>query len=150
LGSGDDLELALSELEATLRRRKAPTRHHARAMLLAIGNRLLAGESEKLVSALQRLRDLAPEEAERWQKAVADELLLACTEFIQSVDPRWLDHPRYDFHYTIAARADLEARLRAAEELDLQPAEDLLDRVAKADALLEPHLRRRAGKEGAN
>lgn len=150
MSSPDDLELPLSELESWMRRRKAPTRHHARALLLAIGGHLLAGREEELVPALQRLSAIVAPDPGSWQKAVADELLLACTEFIQSVDPRWLDHPRYDFGYTVAARADLEARLRAAEELELSPGEDLLDRVARADALLEPHLRRRSGREGAN
>jgi hypothetical protein len=150
MSAPDDLELSLADLEASVRRRKPPTRYHARAVLLAIGGRLLAGEGSELAPALQRLASTVAADPERWRKAVSDELLLACTEFVQSVDARWLDHPRYDFHYTVAARADLEARLRAAEELELSPSEDLLDRVARADALLEPYLRRRAGKEGSN
>jgi hypothetical protein len=146
----DALDASLADLERTVRKHKAPTRHQARAVLLALGERLLAGPAEDVEPALRRLAGAVAPDEERWKRAVADELLLACTEFIQSVDPRWLDHPRYDFHYTVAARANLEARLRAAERLELSPEEDLLDRVARADALLEPHLRRRAGKEPGN
>ena len=144
------LDQALAELGRTLAKRGKPTRYDARAILIALGELVLAGDTETVDRAVGRLEPLVAPEVEAWRRAVADELALAGTEHVQSVDPRWLDHPRYDFAYTVAARVDLEARLRAAERLDLAPNEDLLNRIARADALLAPYLRGRAGKESSN
>lgn len=148
-GTQNDLAKALDELEQTISNRRKPTRFHARAVLVPLGELLLAGDPAAGPAAERCARVTAADTA-GWRRAVHDEMVLACTEHLQSVDPRWLDHPKYDFAYTVAARADLEARLRACERLDLDPAEELLDRVAKADALLEPYLRSRRGEQGSN
>ena len=148
-GRQDDLARALEDLEQTTSKRRKPTRFQARAVLIALGERVLAGDPA-VEPAIERLGRITAPDPEGWRRAVRDELVLACTEHLQSVDPRWLDHPKYDFGYTVAARADLEARLRACEVLDLEPSEELLDRVAKADALLEPYLRSRRGEQSSN
>ena len=78
--------------------------------------------------------------------AIAEELTLACTEHVRSCDPKYLGLPKYDFPYTVAARHRLEARLRAAAELDMPADEALLEQVARADDILEPYLRRAASQ----
>lgn len=142
----NELETALRDLERTFAIKRPPNHHHARAVLIALGNLLLTGEDRVADAAVERLQGLTGPRSGEWRAAVEDELRLACSEYIQSVDPRYLDHPRYDFEYTIRARHKLEARLRAAERLDLPVGEELLDAIVRADASLEPHLRRRSGK----
>jgi len=137
-----ELETSLTELGAWIRSKKKPTRHHARAVLVSLG-RWMEDESppEDATAAIgDRLVQLVRPLGEAWEAAVHDELILACTEHVQSVDPRYLDHPRYDFAYTVAAREALEARLRAASALGMSPTEELLDKVTRADALLLPYL----------
>ena len=145
-----DLAVAVAEIESLAAKNKPPTRQHARAVLLALGERILEGDSTASAPVIERLSRALRRFPEDWARAVHDELVLACTEHIQSVDPRYLDLPRYDFEYTVTARERLEARLQAASHLDLAPSEDLLNRVARADALLEPYLRKRAGKPASN
>lgn len=147
MNDGDlGLEAAITDLVTVIRKKRKPSRHHARPILIAIGERLLAGDESEAEANVRRIADVVRSVSDDWQRAVQDELELACAEFIQSVDPRFLDHPRYDFHYTVRARERLEARLRAAERLDVAPSEDLLDRVARADETLQPYLRRRDGR----
>lgn len=138
----EELEAALDELGGWIKSKKKPTRHHARAVLIGLGRWIEdAQPAQTEVEAVgRRIGGLLGQLGEAWEAAVSDELILACTEHVQSVDPRYLDHPRYDFAYTIAARETLEARLVAAEALDMSPAEELLDKVARADALLRPYL----------
>lgn len=148
-GKKSDLDAALAEIEGHTAKNRPPTRHHARAVLMALGERLLEGAPAS-EPAIERLSQVVRRFEVEWSQSVRDELVLACTEHIQSVDPRYLDHPRYDFEYTIAARARLEARLHAATRLDLRPSQELLNRVARADALLEPYLRKRMGRPSLN
>lgn len=151
-----------AELDAQLSEARAAGqnlhRHHARGILIALG-RLLAEDGEetpdsaredalKRVSAWQEGLDEEAEEA--WQRATAEELSLACAEHVQSVDPRFLDHPRYDIEYTRGARQRLEARLVAARELGLELPETLIEGVRSADAMLEPYLRGQSGRPNLN
>ena len=142
-GEQDELQEALALLEQSVRRRQRPSRFHARAILLALGQRLLGGQAvpEHLVLRLDAV--LGPQGRVPWAEAVHEELLLAATEHVRAVDPRYLSRRDYDFAYTVAARADLEARLRAAEELGLPAGEELLDRVVRADEILQPYLENR-------
>jgi len=132
---------ALAELRQHLSKNKkaSPSRFHARALLCSLGEVALdGGEPESLAS---ELAEVVKDHREGWERAVREELELACTEHIQGVDPRFLKHPRYDFEYTVTARRRLEMRLRAVELMGLSVDERLLDQVAEADARLEPHLR---------
>jgi hypothetical protein len=75
---------------------------------------------------------------------------LSCTEHVQAIDPRYLDHPRYDFDYTVQARQRLEMRFNALDLLGVDADEVLLAQVARADAILEPYLQRKDGQTGSN
>lgn len=145
MDSEPDLDAAIAELATALRRKRTPSRYHAREILIALGQRLLAGDETRAASASERIADVVRARSAEWERAVLEELDLACTEFVLSVDPRYLSHPRYDFAYTITARERLEARLVAADRLGIVPGEGLLERVVQADLALEPHLRRRDG-----
>jgi hypothetical protein len=134
-----DLEAAFANLEALVAQREGPTRHDARPILLGIGECLLSGRSSEATDAKSRLGALPPAFREAWDAAVRDELTMACTEHIRSVDTRYLDHPAYDFEYTLEARRLLEARLRAAEWLGCAPDEVLSAGVHRADSTLQLH-----------
>ena len=114
----DELDSAIAELEADLGKKQSPNRYHAREILMALGRLVLAAEEEggehDAGPASARIEKATAEHAEAWQAAIREELLLAGAEHTQAIDPRFLDHPRYDFAYTVAARARLEARLRSA------------------------------------
>jgi hypothetical protein len=138
---------ALAELEELAQQGKIPTRHHARDLLLALGAEMRTGNSreiERAVEAVQRLAPASSPFGDRWRAAVAEEMALSCTEHVRSVDPKYIDHPRYDFEYTIEARERLELRLRAAEKLGVPTSEPWLAQVARADALLATRLERRS------
>lgn len=137
----------LADLKKRAAKRTEPNRFHARELLTALGELILAEEREPPEVALVRAA-VAP--FEKWEQAVAEEMSLACTEHVQGVDPRFLDLPNYDFDYLVTARERLEARLAAVEALGLQVSEDLLNRVAEADRLVEPYLRRQRGEPGGN
>ena len=152
------LEAALAELQRDLRAKQPVHRYHARALLVPLGELILAGEEaaaretdggprngapagEDLAEAwTARVREAVTPLEERWTAAASEELALACAEHVQGVDPRFLDHPGYDFVYTVRARERLEARLRACGALDVELPEGLLARVAEADARLAPYL----------
>jgi hypothetical protein len=139
-----DLEEALAAAEALYkdpRKPKRPTRFLARALLLPLGEMLLA-DPALATQALERIRAVVARDRDAWQAAVEEELTLAVTEHVRSCDPKALRLPRYDFPYTVAARHRLEARLRAAAELDLPASETLIDQVERADRILAPHLER--------
>jgi hypothetical protein len=61
------------------------------------------------------------------------ELGMACGEFAQSLDPRFLGLPNYDLEYTRTARARLEDRLRAARALGFQLSPRETDMLALSD-----------------
>ena len=137
----------LTELKQLAKQKREPNRLHARDLLTALGALVLEEGAD--APEVARVRT-AVEPFERWEKAVAEELSLACTEHVQSVDARFLDLPNYDFDYLVSARERLEARLVAVEALGLATPEDLLNRVAEADRVVEPYLRDRRGEPGAN
>ncbi|MCA8981464.1 MAG: hypothetical protein KDC14_15650 [Planctomycetes bacterium] len=141
------IEENLADLHRLARKKQQPNRFHARELLTALGELILA-EGEGLPEV--ELVRAAVTPFEHWEKAVAEELSLACTEHIQGVDPRYLDLPNYDFEYLVAARERLEARLTAVDALGLEVSEDLLNRVAEADRVVEPYLREQRGELGAN
>jgi hypothetical protein len=135
------LREALADLRTLARRKSRPTRYEARAVLVGLGLLVLA---EGEAAAREWLGELTVARApfeEAFARAAAEELSLAAAEHVRSVDPRFLDHPRYDLAYTVAARERLEARLIAAVLLELEVGEALLEQVAGADRLLEPLLR---------
>jgi hypothetical protein len=86
------------------------------------------------------VRGIVARDRESWQAAIDEELTLAVTEHVRSCDPKALKLPRYDFPYTVAARHRLEARLRAAAELDMPASELLLEQIEQADRTLAPYL----------
>lgn len=143
-----DLARALDDLGRAVAKRRPPGHREARAVLVPLGLLVLEGSAEGLTATLERLAGLVEGCAEAWEQAVDAELRMAATEHVQSVDPRYLDLPNYDFAYTVQARERLEARLRAAEVLGLPVPEDLLERVAAADERLEPYLERLDGPGG--
>lgn len=130
----------ITELADACSARRRPDRFHARAVLLALGQRVLAGDLQAVASLGSRVKEVTAARRESWEAAVREELLLACTEHVRSVDPRFLRRPDYDLQYVLGAREDLQARLEAAEALGIEPPEGLVDRVVAADRLLEPLL----------
>lgn len=124
-------------------RGRASDRYHARALLVPLGELLVASDGEPAAELRERIegaRTLPERLGRAWQAAVTLELELACAEHIHSVDPRFLDHPDYDWDYTLEARRKLTARLVAARELGLETPSALLARVEEADRRLDRHL----------
>ncbi len=130
----------LNELAGACAPRQRIDRLHARAVLLAIGERVLGEDPAGAAELAARVVQITSGRAGDWQSAVRDEILMASTEHVRSVDPRFLSRPDYDLHYTVQARAELEARLLAAEVLGIEVPPSVLDRVAAADRLLAPRL----------
>jgi hypothetical protein len=138
--SGKPLRDPLQELALACRPKQRIDRLHAREVLLAIGERVLGEDVTGAEQLARRVHEITAAREADWQAAARDEILMASTEHVRSVDPRFLSRPDYDLAYTVEARATLEARLRAAELLGIEIAPGLLDRVAAADRLLEPFL----------
>ncbi len=134
------LSEVLAEVEAWVGRNKAPTRHHARGVLIGLGGVLLEDRAEAEADAFARVAVWIERKPDAWREAFAGEISMAATEHVRSADPRWLGNPKYDLAYTVEARHRLEARLACAEHLGIEVAEDLLEAVARADALLAPYL----------
>ncbi len=130
----------LAEIQAWIGRGKAPTRHHARAILLGLGDALLEDRAGDEAEAFARVAAWIERSPEAWREAFAGELAMATTEHVRSADPRWLGNPKYDLAYTVWARHRLEARLACAEHLGIEVPEELLEAIARADALLAPYL----------
>ncbi len=132
-----ELETAVRAVEACSgASKRRVTRHEARPVLLGIGECLIEGRTPEAEDALARLRRLPAELREAFDAAVRDELEMACSEHVRSVDPRYLQRPDYDLAYTVAARHRLECRLRAAERLGIDLAGAWLENIRRADALL--------------
>ena len=139
----DELVAALRALERKHRAGTPLERRDARAVLIPLGELFLgtSGEAE-LEGALAEVRAAVEPLEERWSTLVASELALACAEHIRSVDPRHLEHPLYDFAYTLAARSRLEARLVGVRRLGLPLPRALVEEVERADRRLAPWLDR--------
>ena len=133
---------AWDDLQQGLRKGRGPNRWHARPLLLALGQALLEGRIAEAEQLEQQLRSIPAPHRDTWVEAVLEELNLAVTEHVHSADPRYLSRPDYDWGYTLAAREGLEARLRAAEALDIETPPALVEQVLKADERLAPFLNR--------
>lgn len=129
---------ALAEVEAWVARRRAPSRLHVRALFVPLGEALLEGRDE--AESFARVATWISRDPEGWNEALKGELTMAATEHVRSADPRWIANPKYDLAYTIEARHRLEARLACAEHLGLEVADDVLESITRADAVLAPHL----------
>jgi len=138
-----ELEAAIAFLESLAARRGRPTRHDARPILLGIGERLLEGDTAAADAASTRVGAAAAELREAFEEAVRDELGMAATEYVRSVDPRFLDLPAYDLAYTLETRRLLEARLRASERLGVPIEASLAAGIRRADDRLRAQPRAR-------
>ena len=145
------LEIADSIHKALAKKpNKAPSRFVARDLLLALGEVALDGDPASVESDVAALRTALEPVDDAWRKSLGQEMELACTEHVQAIDPRYLDHPRYDFQYTVQARQRLEMRFSALDLLGVEVDEALLGQVARADAILEPYLQGKNGQTGPN
>jgi len=131
-----ELEALIRALRSRTGRSPSVTRHDARPILLGIGGALLAGRQADLGNAAELLRGLPGPLESSWIAALRDEMSMACTEYVRSVDPRYLNHPQYDLAYTLDARLQLEARWRASIYLGQPPDAASTAAVERADALL--------------
>jgi hypothetical protein len=145
-----DLPAALELLRKAVDKPGNLDRHLVRAVLLPLGALLIHPGDEDQDAILTEIRELVEPAEKAWREALEFELKLAASEHIQSVDLRYLSRPDYDFEYTMRARERLEARLAAAEALGWPADAELLQRVQRADATLEPFLGSREGREPLN
>lgn len=149
-GQEQELDQAIRSLEELARKKTAPSHYVARHVLLALGQVLRAEAPGSCVALLERARAAGRAAGAAWDQAVQTELTLACGEFAQSLDPRYLGLPDYDLDYTRSARLRLADRLRAASALgyELTPREQEV--LELADRVLASHTARkgtdRAGK----
>lgn len=130
----------LAEVEAWVKRRRPPTRHHVRALFVALGDVLLEGHGDEHAEDFARVAAWIARDPAGWNEAATGELMMAATEHVRSADARWLGNPKYDLAYTVEARHRLEARLACSERLSLEVADELLESIARADAVLAPYL----------
>lgn len=140
-----ELDEALAQLEelakTDAKKRRAADRLDVRAILIGLGDLILQHGPEEASTGLDRARELALRLGPEWEAACHSEVALACSEHINGVDARYLNHPKYDFKYTIRGRELLEARLIAARELKIPIEPSLIHGVDAADERLEPFLR---------
>ena len=141
----EELEEALRSLQTLVKRKQAPSRYDARRLLLALGALLSTGEAFEVEAVQQRMRKILEgfEDPGVWEQAVQQEMELACSEHVLGVDPRYLDHPRFDFEYVVQARERLEMRFLALESLEAELDPSWSERVAEADERLAPYLEAR-------
>jgi hypothetical protein len=132
-----DLEVAIVALEALAALKGPLTRHDVRPVLVGIGSSLVEASAADIQASRMRFLALTQGFRDAWEAAVRDELAMACTEHIRSVDPRYLDHPGYDLAYTVEARRVLEARLKGAEVTGVVLDDALSAGIRRADSLLE-------------
>jgi hypothetical protein len=113
--------VALAAIEALEKRRGRPTRHDARPVLLELGRLLGEGDGMRAEEAKRRIAGLPPgsRRAGRWPSGTRSRM--AATEYTLSLDPRYLDHPKYDWEYTLEARRRLAWRLEAVRFLGIRP-----------------------------
>lgn len=133
-----ELESALALVREALAAKQPLNRYHARAVLLPLGALLAAETSASARAEAQALLALVRPVRAAWHGAVQDELEMAITEFVQSVDRRYLSRPDYDFRYTREARARIDDRLRAARELGIALPEPGERALARADLAFAP------------
>lgn len=143
-----EVEAALANLEELARRGHAPSHYVARHLLLALGQALREGPPESYAAVVARARSAGEAAGPGWSEAVAAELGLACGEFAQCLDPRFLSLPNYDVEYTRAARARLEDRLGAARELGFRLSPRETDMLALADQVFAAFCAERDKSDG--
>ncbi len=137
-----ELESALALVREALEAKQPLNRYHARAVLLPLGARLAGADADAARSEARTLLALVQPVRSVWQRAVEDELEMAITEFVQSVDRRYLSRPDYDYRYTREARARVADRLRAASELGIALPAAGERALARADRDFAPFLER--------
>lgn len=130
------LETALAALEKLAREGAPPHHHLAREVLLALGRAIVDESETSLLPLLDRCRSAGRALEGSWDQAVQTELTMACGEFAQSLDPRFLRLPNYDLAYTRAARDRLEDRLRSARALGFGLSSEESEVLALADQVL--------------
>lgn len=145
-----ELPAAIELLRKAVERPGALDRQVVRALLVPLGALLLDPGDLDLAPFLAEVRELVGPAEKAWREALEFELTLAASEHIQGVDLRYLNRPDYDFEYTIGARQRLAARFAAAEALGWPADAELLQRVRRADATLQPFLGSREGREPLN
>jgi hypothetical protein len=138
-----EAEKALASLEEVVRRRARPGAYLARAVLLTLGQALREEGPASCAGLLERARVAGESAGPAWSEAVQTELTLACGEFAQGVDPRYLGLPNYDLGYTSAARRRLGDRLEAARELGYGLSTREAQVLELADRVLAKHLAER-------
>lgn len=136
--SSGEAEKAIGGLEELVRRRTPPSHYVARHVLLSLGQ-ALREEPEACAALLERARVAGRAAGAPWSEAVQTELTLACGEFAQSLDPRYLSLPDYDLDYTRSARGRLADRLRAASELGFELTPRETEVLVLADRVLAGH-----------
>ncbi|MSR62002.1 MAG: hypothetical protein EXS08_06115, partial [Planctomycetes bacterium] len=141
--SAAEVEAAVAQLEELAKGGHKPSHYVARRLLLALGQALREerGGSSAWVARAQAASEAA---GPTWRTEVQGELSLACGEFAQCVDPRYLALPTYDLEYTRAARLRLGDRLRAALELGFTLSERETDVLDLADRVLATFEQNRA------
>lgn len=142
-----ELEKALQLLESLVRQRAAPSHYVARHLLLTLGAALRT-EPAACAAAVERARRAGEALGAPWAEALRTELGLACGEFAQCVDPRYLELPGYDLEYTRAARARLADRLRACDALGFALEDRHREMLELADRVLEARQAPRDARKG--
>lgn len=145
-----EVEAALANLEELGRKGHAPSHYVARHVLLALGKVLETRAEADSAPLVARARAAGANAGPAWAEAVDAELSMACGEFAQSLDPRYLDLPNYDLDYTRASRARLEDRLRAASALGFSLSPRETDVLALADQVLGTYIERRKARGGGS
>lgn len=135
---------ALSHLEALARRGGRPIHLDVREIVLHLGGLVLAERAAEAERQLRRVGEVRRCLGAGIDAALESEYALACAEYVQSVDVRFLGIPNYDFEYVIRARERLEARFEAAALLGVELPGRLLEQVARADELLASRVARLA------
>lgn len=147
-----ELDQALALVEEALRERRPWNRYHARAVLLPLGA-LLGSEDEgdrrHAREAIARLARATGPTRDAWGAVLDEELEMAVTELVKSLDPRFLARPDYDLRYTLESRALLRDRLRAMEALGRDVDPSLLRHVERSERALEVELRRRGASDAS-
>ncbi len=137
------LQDAISDLEQLAKKKSPhPSRLHARDILIPLGTLAALGEPFGQEELVQRLTKLTAPFEDRWQRAVAEELQLACAEYVTSVDEHYMKLANYDFDYTSSARERLAARLLACDILSCELPPGLSDQIERADLIYRPYRER--------
>lgn len=138
----------LAEVKAWVARGRPPTRQHARGVLVGLGLAILEGRAGDEAESLARVATWIARAPDAWKAAFDSEIAMAATEHVRSADPRWIEKPEYDWAYVVDARHRLEARLACAEHLQVEVPEELLEAIARADAILAPYIERMESPPG--